>query len=286
MKNLATFGADPEFFLVDTYTASTVPAFEIIPETDKNHHLDIGNGFNVHADNAALEFNFPPESTPAGLRRVVNTIIPRAERWLRFLGAEHRYLSLSDYIVGEFDAESLDNDMGRTIGCDPDFNAYTEMMNPQVDIATLGNTRVAGGHLHLGTKGGLLSCKEDYFSFARSVDLLVRNSELLNAFYSEKLPEIRQREKTYGAKGAFRPKPEYPGIEYRSVSNMWIFNVNIIFQGLFSYLDNKPFLYDEIKQDRPELLERIEVASKLENRDDADNLEVALHEVYTYCGTA
>jgi hypothetical protein len=41
-------------------------------------------------------------------------------------------------------------------------------------------------------------------------------------------PEANERRTLYGAAGAHRPKPEYPGGEYRSLSNFWMKDARLI----------------------------------------------------------
>ena len=131
-----------------------------------------------------------------------------------------------------FDEKFLEDvpDFNKVLGCQADFNGWTmgEITPPDQDVMM----RTAGGHIHIG---GFFS--KDPFNpqhFMKSAKLARILDETLGV-YSILWDDDDQRRKMYGRAGSFRPK-EY-GMEYRTLSNKWLFNPNLV-----------RFVYDSVKE--------------------------------------
>lgn len=99
----------------------------------------------------------------------------------------------------------------KTIGCDPDFSAYGQRTPPTAEA--LGNWRHAAGHIHIGLNPWPSDLPKD--AFVKFLDLFLACPMQM---YDRQGP----RRQHYGLAGLFRPK-DY-GIEYRTLSNKWIFS--------------------------------------------------------------
>jgi hypothetical protein len=191
-----TIGADPEFLLYqyreeeydeyeDSYSESEyIPCVGIVPGTKEEPHPLNDAGIFCHEDNVAVELGIPACVTPGDFRdQLVLAKTLLYEQFLRDEGYELTYISSR-----EFPARQLQSDQAKAFGCEPDFDAYTNGKARSVPLeVTTGNTRFAGGHVHIG---GQFNCPP----FARKL--------------------------WYGRPGIFRPKPY--GIEYRTPSNWWL----------------------------------------------------------------
>jgi hypothetical protein len=127
-----------------------------------------------------------------------------------------------------FPEQELEHPSARVFGCDPDFNAWNNGRvnpRPKADDHTL---RSAGGHVHVGYT---LTGKGDILRLVQLADLVL-------GVPSTRLDLATARRQLYGKAGAFRVKPY--GIEYRTLSNFWIFKpetTNWVYQGVSRMID-------------------------------------------------
>jgi len=98
-----------------------------------------------------------------------------------------------------------------TFGCEPDFNAWTGEENPKPKPPH-PFMRSAGGHVHIETD-------LDPKLVGRACDLFMGVPAVL-------MDNGAERKKLYGKAGAIRFKPY--GVEYRTLSNFWIFDEKLI----------------------------------------------------------
>jgi hypothetical protein len=118
-----------------------------------------------------------------------------------------------DYI----DAQPLE---ARALGCDADYNAWTDgKANPKPDMNM--PMRTASGHTHFGWTEAAEG--NDHLgmccAFVKQLDYYLGLPSLL-------FDNDNQRREMYGKAGAFRPK-EY-GLEYRVLSNRWLADNDLI----------------------------------------------------------
>lgn len=96
-------------------------------------------------------------------------------------------------------------------GCEPDFDAWTKDVNKKPNPPH-PLMRSAGGHIHVETQ-------KDALDVIRAMDLFLGVPSVL-------MDDGEMRKQLYGKAGAFRAKPY--GVEYRTLSNFWIFNDSLI----------------------------------------------------------
>jgi hypothetical protein len=218
-----TIGADPEFLLYqyreeeydeyeDSYSESEyIPCVGIVPGTKEEPHPLNDAGIFCHEDNVAVELRIPACVTPGDFRdqlMLAKTLL--YEQFLRDEGYELTYISSR-----EFPARQLQSDQAKAFGCEPDFDAYTNGKARSVPLeVTTGNTRFAGGHVHIG---GQFNCPP--FVAALFADIFIGVGMILN-FTQYHDNDTGARKLWYGRPGIFRPKPY--GIEYRTPSNWWL----------------------------------------------------------------
>jgi len=96
-------------------------------------------------------------------------------------------------------------------GCEPDFNAWNGHMNKK-PTPPVPNMRSAGGHVHIETT---LNKRH-----------VIQACDLFLGVPSVLMDEGEMRKQLYGKAGCFRPKSY--GVEYRTLSNFWIFKKKYI----------------------------------------------------------
>lgn len=202
LKNI-TFGADPEFFLINK-DGEHIPAIGKIGGT-KEEPLDIGKGVKLQEDNVMVEFNVNPTTSADNMWEDIQYAIKTAE--------EMSELKADIIDAARFDDKHLKSPQACHVGCSPDFNVWEEKKNKTIDIKK-SNFRFAGGHLHIGFDVN----KDDYYvACYRLVKLL--DFLLLPEFYDVNTNH-EERIKYYGRPGNFRVTTY--GLEYRSLGNAWI----------------------------------------------------------------
>ena len=199
-------GADIEAFLIDK-DFTFVPCVGILPGTKEHPHPIKGlkSGFAMQEDNVMVEFNIPPASTYTQFYNHIYRAQAGVKEYLtnKYPGKGYAFIHQSDAL---FNADQLTSEQAKTIGCEPDFDAYQGGAMRR-DLPALSNWRGAGGHVHLG---GDFQCPD--FVAALFADLCIGvRCKLGN--------ESGRRSLWYGKPGIYRPKPY--GIEYRTPSSVW-----------------------------------------------------------------
>ena len=198
-----TIGADPEVFFIKD--GRYVPAIGLVGGTKESpRRLDIGA---VQEDNVMAEFNIPPASTEEEFSKYIFQMLGVVKKIAKETG--HK-VDIVPYAT--FDGELLKHPQAINIGCIPDFNAWTYKKNPTMDADTLGNIRVAAGHIHIGVPNPDIM-PNFRTNLARACDIFLGIPSLF-------IDSDVTRRNFYGRAGAFRPKAY--GIEYRVLSNKWI----------------------------------------------------------------
>lgn len=208
---MLTVGADPELFV--GRGGHFVSAHGLIPGT-KDAPFPVGKGA-VQVDGVALEFNINPAKSLKEFRDNLASVC----KDLKAMVPHHQFLRAVTVEITPKHRSSIPIE-ALMIGCNSDVNAYTgdsnEPPSPEVSI------RSAGGHLHIG---GLF--KEGQREVSKYIDAL-RMARLMDRYvgvYSLLWDTNLQRRRIYGSAGACRIK-EY-GVEYRSLSNSWLFRPRI-----------------------------------------------------------
>jgi hypothetical protein len=197
-------GADIEVFLQKKETGEIVSAEGHIKGTkDEPFIYDESSKYNaVSLDNVMAEFCINPAKTPAEFYfeiekalKYINSVIPKD---LETVAVPAAYL----------DEKYLQTENAKKFGCEPDYNAWTEVANQAP--GTTGNMRTGGGHIHIGYE------ESDEFlnlCLVKAMDIFVGVPSIL-------LEPENERKTLYGKAGAFRHK-KY-GVEYRTVSNYYL----------------------------------------------------------------
>lgn len=206
--NNILIGADPEVFLQERRNQEFMSAIGLIGGTKRSPRPISDVGHYVQEDNVAVEFNIPPsknaESMTAHINRCLNWVTKNI----------HDNLEISHKCSARFRPDLLNNEKAQHFGCDPDLNAWTKQVNNKPEES--GNLRTCGGHIHVG-----------YQKVSQPVSLrLVKAMDLFLGTPSIILDKDTERRMMYGKAGACRLKSY--GVEYRVLSNFWVFSAELI----------------------------------------------------------
>jgi len=199
-------GSDPEIFLVNPQGKHI--AINGYINADKINPLQIEDmpiGFTLQEDNVALEYGIPPAATSKDFQEYIAAVMERSRSWLP------PELTFSKESCTIFEDDQLNHPMSMVFGCEPDYCAYTEKTNPKPRPPHYG-MRSAGGHIHVETK-------LDPVEVVKAMDIFLGVPSVL-------IDNGKERKKLYGKAGAYRYKPY--GVEYRTLSNFWVFEPNLI----------------------------------------------------------
>lgn len=216
-----TFGTDYEVFL-RTSDGAPFPVCGLLggTKTEPRQILEaFGPGFAVQEDNAAAELNIPPTSNT----RAFTTSVELTRKWL----AEALPPTLSpDYHSSslEFPSAYLQIPQMKGFGCEPDFNAWTMMVNTR-PVPPVPGFRSAAAHVHVGWPN---PDEDDVIKLVKLMDIFVSLPAVCRENDTEKM-----RRKLYGKAGSFRFKPY--GLEHRVLGNRWIFLRESIEKTLMDY---------------------------------------------------
>jgi hypothetical protein len=202
-----SIGADPELFAQDA-TGVLRSCIGIIGGTkEEPRWLDDHKSLGVQEDNVAAEYCFSPCYNE---EQFVQAIQLGQAAIQSLLGTKN--LVISNKASHSFMPEELEHPMAQVFGCDPDFNAWELRQNDKPVVGDK-NFRTCGGHIHVGVVG--CDSPMEQVRLTKLMDLHL-------GLWSVIEDPDTQRRALYGAAGCFRPKPY--GIEYRSLSNYWIFS--------------------------------------------------------------
>ena len=207
-----TVGADPEIFI--GHGPEPVSAYGVVPGT-KQEPFRVERGA-VQVDGMATEFNIDPANTSEEFQLNLTTVMNQLKSMIgdcEFIDTAS--IDFSDEIIKTQPLEAL------LLGCEPDYNAYTLEENPTP--VPPGNMRTAGGHIHIG---GLPSDDPQSPQHLQTMSRLIKAMDECIGTYSIFWDRDDRRRSMYGMAGAMRPKSY--GVEYRSLSNKWIFNENLV----------------------------------------------------------
>lgn len=220
-KQKFTIGADPEVFVKQD--GNFISAHDLVPGTKVDPFI-VDKGA-VQVDGMALEFNIDPASSYQEFQTNLDVV----QETLKGMIGDREFLDKASVMFDDDFTKDIPP-LNLILGCDADYNAWTMEENPTPDASS--NMRTAGGHIHIG---GIPS--EDPFDPSH-FDLCARLARILDytlGTYSVLWDKDDQRRSMYGKAGSFRPK-EY-GMEYRTLSNQWLFDKNVT-----------KFVYDSIER--------------------------------------
>lgn len=203
--NSFTIGADPELFIINKRTGKVVSSIGLIPGEKGNPWVgeDMPKGFGLEIDNILAEFNIPPVKNWEGF---VNNIQYMKDYIAKFVSNKNPDLGIKCIASQKVDSDQLQSEEAQLFGCDPDFNAYTQMENPKPKGNTT-NLRSAGFHIHVGYND-------------HNIDTSIEMIKYMDCYLgipSVVLDPDTKRRSLYGKAGSFRLQ-EW-GLEYRCLSS-------------------------------------------------------------------
>lgn len=208
-----TIGTDIEVMLKKADVL--VSAIPILKDADdeKVDKLPFGK---IFYDNVLAEFTVKPAESEEDFRNNIIANLKAAEEMFKAKGLDIFFASSANYPKTQ-----LRNPIAKRFGCSPDYNAY-EMCVNEVSVAASETTlRSAGAHVHFAHP--IFKGEDGELDVFKMVDMIKMMDLLLGvpSLILDNTPEAHERRKLYGKAGAHRPKPEYPGGEYRTISNFW-----------------------------------------------------------------
>lgn len=199
-------GCDPEVFVAQKGLFKS--AYNLIMG-DKKHPQKVRSGA-VQVDGMALEFNIDPAGSEDEFCFNVQDVFAQMSAMVPTYDVVVSPVAhfTNEYMLTQ-PPEALE------LGCDPDYNAWTQQANDRPN----GNRpmRTAAGHIHIGWTDGQdiddPAHKGMCHQIARQLDFYLGLPSL------EYDNDVERRE-MYGKAGAVRYKPY--GVEYRTLSNAWL----------------------------------------------------------------
>jgi hypothetical protein len=197
-------GSDPEVFV--TKDNEVIPVCGLIGG-DKGKPVELLEG-GVLEDNVLAEFNITPCSTSTEFITRHEMVMEQVKQRYNLSFSKKASYTFPEYQLNQY-PQALE------FGCGSDYNALSGIVNPKPSPAN-GGFRTAGGHLHIGwSDEGTVTRMQQ-----RKVGVLC---DYFLGLPSVLLDSDTDRRQLYGKAGAIRYK-EY-GIEYRTLSNFWLFNI-------------------------------------------------------------
>ena len=212
-KNIM-IGSDPELFIVNNKTGLVVSSIGLIPGKKKDAYRPEGmpKGYGLQIDNILAEFNIPPVKTREDFIHHINYMKNYIDNYVKEKNPD---LGIKCYASQYVPWDQLQSEEACLFGCDPDYNVYTEDVNPKPE-GDKTNLRSAGTHIHVSY---------DNPNIQQSL-ALVRCMDLYLGIPSVFMDPDKDRRKLYGKAGSFRICPY--GVEYRPMSSYFISNDELI----------------------------------------------------------
>ena len=198
-------GSDPEVFLQDSQ-GNPISSIGYI-NADKGNPMqipDMPEGYTLQEDNVSLEYGIPPAANADQFVEHINKVMTKSLEYLP-------NLSFSKLSCIVFPESQMNHPRAHIFGCEPDYNAWTMETNPPPKPPH-PLMRSAGGHVHVETS-------QDPSDVIRKMDLFLGVPSVL-------MDDGEMRKQLYGKAGAHRVKSY--GVEYRTLSNFWIFREPLI----------------------------------------------------------
>ncbi len=202
-------GCDPEIF--GYRDGNPISCHEFIPGTkDAPHRLTKGA---CQRDGLAVEINPDPAKTRDEFSENISRTLSDVRNFLP-AGVVLRFTPAVKFEPWYFD---LLPEKVRELGCNPDFNAYSQLINPPPDTSPNPTLRTAAGHMQVGWAEGLDKTDPQHF-----LDCCHAITECDKAYATIKrrIDGDTTRESLYGKLGAFRPTSF--GVEHRVPSCAWV----------------------------------------------------------------
>jgi hypothetical protein len=262
-------GADPEFFIGND--KKLVPSCGLIGG-DKGKGVPIPGWASSTwlEDNVAVELNTTdPFSSGTEFAHAFRATTACA---IKALQDKKLHAIFKPHVT--FKPVDLVDPKSMRFGCEPDFCAYTSNQNDikpiprPCDVTKFGNTRFAGGHLHVSFKN---RDKIPAYAIVMLIDAFIGLPSLC---YDKQ----QARRSAYGLAGLYRTKKyaeDVEGIEYRTLSNFWLPMVNGDSRSysIIEAMGDTLFSIGRAVQEYPDLLSKLFIRLPLADIQDAINKE-------------
>lgn len=209
-----TVGCDPELWLRDKTTGEIVSAHNLLPGS-KLEPFKVPRGA-IQVDGTAAEFNITPAATYSTFVSNIAGVLSDIKE--RLPNHELVYEPVTSYKEEYF--YSLP-EVARELGCNPDYNAWTGVVNPAPE-GSKTTMRTASGHIHVGWCEGVNPQDPIHIEDCNTV---VKQLDYYLGLYSLLWDKDNTRRQLYGKAGACRYKPY--GVEYRVMSNVWLRSTDV-----------------------------------------------------------
>lgn len=206
-----TIGTDPEFIINDEINfISAIKKFPCQQRAIKK------NKNKFYYDNVLVEIQIKEAKSKKEFVSNIGTAI------CDLVDLSKPY-SVSNCSFAEFPQSELTHPDSRSIGCNPEYCAYDlKMIEQPLNVIKTTGLRSAGGHIHLGAKF-LYENSYDVIHTVRLLDLFLG----IPSIFLDKTDGCERRKTIYGKAGSHR-LTDY-GLEYRTLSNFWLFSPELCF---------------------------------------------------------
>lgn len=206
-------GADPEVFLKRKEEKEKWfwCAEGIIPGT-KKHPFKVSRGA-VQVDGFAAEFNINPVKTPKGFVSNIKAVLGGLKAMVEPQGFD---IYATPVAFFEHDHYEKAPKHAKDLGCNADWNAYSEAANPTPQPPD-DLFRTGAGHVHIGWG------KDFNIDDPNLIEACIHLTKHMDACVGKPLSMVShdwKRRELYGDFGCFRPTTY--GVEYRTPSNSWL----------------------------------------------------------------
>lgn len=207
-----TLGCDPEVFLEDKGTAAFHNAYDGTVKGNKAAPEATGYGA-IQIDGMAVEFNTNPTTSIKEFSRLIGAgLMDIKKRWPKQQFMRKSVVHFTDEFLKAQPEECL------VLGCDPDYDPYNKGL-PNKTPQMRKPMRTAGGHIHVGWTEDADINDPEHIAMCQEVAKDFDWS--LNNWALDVDRAGKERARMYGHLGAYRVKSY--GVEYRTLSNFWIF---------------------------------------------------------------
>jgi len=214
-----SIGADPEFFITSIDGKKIIESNKVLPKNGISFSSSqYSSASRCTIDGVQAEINPKPFTCRQGAGKEYKFIFKKLVNTL----SEKKVTMCLESMI-HFSQEELDNlsDDSKKFGCEPSLNYYTGKESKITVNPNVYGFRSAGGHIHLGGLSSLFINKEHKL-IIKILDLILGNTCVMLDRDSNQV----ERRTVYGRAGEYR-LPSH-GIEYRTLSNFWIKNYQLM----------------------------------------------------------
>lgn len=219
-KPLMTIGSDPEFLLADS---DGIKSAITVLKRGKKDPIDLEDGYSIYYDNTMFEASLPPAKSKEEFRGIFKNLFKKIKNITSM-----NVVAMPSH---NFSLEECSHPEALVSGCNPELDVYERKFYTPPDF-TKETFRSAGGHIHIGREDFNKIEDYDYDEPLLGCDSKEKMIKLMDVLVGlpltviDNLEESKKRKKIYGKAGRYR-KTKY-GVEYRTLSNYWLSNPELV----------------------------------------------------------